>query len=77
MENKLKEFIAGITFTEPAKINSNTLLFDEGIFDSMGLLSLISFLEEEYGVKVDDLELSEENFQSIKAISSFIEQKQK
>lgn len=77
MENKLKEFIAGITFTEPGKINSNTLLFDEGIFDSMGLLSLITFLEEEYGVKVEDLELSEENFQSIKAISSFVEQKQK
>ena len=77
MKNKIREFVCKTTFSAPQKINDNTLLFEEGIFDSMGLLHLISFLEEEFCINVADSELDSANFGSIAAITSFLERKLK
>ncbi len=75
MKEEIRSFIAETTFTEASKIKEDTMLFDEGIFDSMGLLSLISFLEEKYGVHTDDMDLVEENFQNLVAIQAFVKMK--
>jgi acyl carrier protein len=75
MKDQIREFVCNTTFSDPKKINNNTLLFEEGIFDSMGLLNLISFLEEKFTVKVEDSELDAANFGSIDAIVSFLEMK--
>lgn len=72
---KLKNFIAESTFTDIELIQEDTLIFDEGIFDSLGFLSLISFLNDEYGIEILNEELKEENFESINAISAFITRK--
>jgi acyl carrier protein len=71
----LRNFIAEITFTEIEKINYETLIFEEGIFDSLGFLSLVSFLQDEFGVEIDGEDLNEENFESINAIVNFINSK--
>ncbi|MFW6350748.1 MAG: acyl carrier protein [Bacteroidota bacterium] len=75
MKEEIKEYIAETTFTDPQEIKEETMLFEEGIFDSMGLLNLISFLEEKYGVKTDDIDLMEENFQNLNAIEAYVKQK--
>lgn len=75
MKDRLRLFIAETTFIEQEVIQDDTMLFEEGIFDSMGLLSLITFLDEELGVKTDDNDLTEENFQSINAIVAFLDRK--
>ncbi len=72
---KLRNFISEITFSDIDKIKLETLIFEEGIFDSLGFLSLISYLDEEFGIEVANHELSEENFESIKAIAAFVEKK--
>lgn len=77
MKNKIREFVCKTTFSAPEKINDDTLLFEEGIFDSMGLLHLISFMEEEFCITVADSELDGSNFGSIAAIASFLERKLK
>ncbi len=75
MREEIKKFIAETTFTDPGNIRDDTMLFDEGIFDSMGLLNLISFLEEKYGVQTKDTDLVEENFQNINAIETYVTHK--
>jgi acyl carrier protein len=75
MEDKIQGFIERITFVEPGTIKPETQLFEQGIFDSMGLLNLISFLEEEFGVTTSDDELNEENFASVNSITRFVQQK--
>lgn len=75
MKKKILDFVCQTTFVDPKKIDEKTLLFDEGIFDSLGLLNLISFLEKDFQVKVEDSELDAENFESIKAIESFVQKK--
>ncbi|HEY5593332.1 MAG TPA: acyl carrier protein [Paludibacter sp.] len=75
MKEQIREFVCKTTFSDPKKINDRTLLFDEGIFDSMGLLNLISFLDEVFNIKVADSELDAANFGSIDAIASYLERK--
>ncbi len=75
MRHQIREFIGKTTYSDPCKISDNMLLFDEGIFDSMGLLNLITFLETDFNIKVADSELDASNFGSIDAITSFLERK--
>ena len=72
---QIKNFISEITFTDLEKIKDDTNLFEEGIFDSLGFLSLISYLDEEFGIEVGNDELSEENFATLNALVNFISRK--
>jgi acyl carrier protein len=43
-----------------------------GVIDSLGLLKLIAWIEERFGLPVDDVELDPESFRTIDAIDAFI-----
>ncbi len=77
VKEQIKQFIIETTFAKEPDVKDDTLIFVQGFFDSMGFLLLISFIEEKYGIKTEDAELLEENFESINAIAAFIERKQK
>lgn len=47
-----------------------------GIVDSHGIMELVSFMEERYGVSVSDDDLTPENFQSVRSIEEFVARKQ-
>jgi len=72
---KVRNYIIESTFDDVEKIKDDTLIFEEGILDSMGLLFLIEFLQEEFNLSTSDEELVVENFQSINNILTFIESK--
>ena len=74
-KEKLKAFIQKYSQVEKEKIKNDSLIFEEGFFDSMGFMMLITYIEEEYGIKTADADLFEENFESINALSDFIERK--
>lgn len=44
----------------------------EGIVDSTGVLQLVAFLEETYGITVEDEELIPENMDSISHVSAYL-----
>lgn len=71
----VKKFISETSFVSEDKIGDDTLIFVEGIFDSMGFLSLINFIEDNFNIKAQDSELLEENFESVNAIVNFINRK--
>lgn len=48
---------------------------DKGIIDSTGILEVIYFLEEEFGIKVEDEEMVPENLDSISNLARYIESK--
>jgi acyl carrier protein len=52
-------------------------LLEKRIIDSTGVLELIAFLEENFGVKVQDDELLPENLDSINRLVRFLEKKSK
>jgi acyl carrier protein len=75
IKEKVKDFIAQTAFVPKENIKDDTKIFVDGIFDSMGFLSLINFIEDTYKFKAADSELLEENFESVNAIVSFISRK--
>lgn len=52
-------------------------LLEKGVIDSTGVLELVAFIEEKYGITVEDEELIPENLDSIRNIAEFIRQKTK
>jgi len=75
-QERIKQYIVETSHADANKIKNESLIFKEGFFDSMGFIMLITFLEEEFGIKTIDADLVEENFESVNAISDFIVRKQ-
>ena len=75
VKKSVHEYVFENTFTESEKITETSLIFKEGFLDSMGLIMLITFLEEKFEVKVTDADMVEENFESIISISEFVTKK--
>lgn len=56
-----------------AVIQPDDDLLTEGIIDSLGILQLVSFLEEEFDLQVADEDVVLENFQSISALNTYLQ----
>ena len=50
-------------------------LLESGILDSLGILDLVAFVEQNFGIILSDDELVPENFQSIERLSAFVQSK--
>ncbi len=57
------------------ELKGDTSFLESGIIDSTGVLELVSFLEEQFKVKVDDEDLIPANLDSVHAIVRFVESK--
>jgi acyl carrier protein len=57
------------------QIKDSDPLLESGVLDSLGVLDLVSFVEQEFSVHVADEELVPENFQTIDRIAAFVESK--
>lgn len=70
----VKQFIVdNFMFGNESEMVSNDGSFMEnGIIDSTGILELIDFTEETYGISIKDNELIPENLDSLDNISKFI-----
>ena len=56
-------------------VDSKTLLLEEKIIDSMGVIELVAFIEATYGVELMDDDLTVENFKDIDTIVKLISEK--
>jgi acyl carrier protein len=54
------------------RLDDNDSLLGSGIIDSMGVMEVIAFIETEFGVEVDDEDVTEENLGSIRAIGRYV-----
>jgi len=68
LEESLKAYIEENLVRDKKPITLDEALLDRGVLDSMGMLNLISFLEEKAGVRVPDDDVLLENFASVNAI---------
>ncbi|MEX0718684.1 MAG: acyl carrier protein [Planctomycetaceae bacterium] len=50
-------------------------LVEHGVVDSLGVLGIVSFLEEAFGILVSDEEIVGENFETLSALTRFVESK--
>ena len=54
-----------------ANVDSTSLL-ETGVLDSLSLLRLVVFIQERFGIVVDDVDLVPENFDTVDAICAYL-----
>jgi acyl carrier protein len=64
-------------FTEDqSALQDDTSFLESGIVDSTGMMEVIFFLEESWGIKVEDEEMIPENLDSVSNLVAFLKRKQ-
>ncbi|MFY0613045.1 MAG: acyl carrier protein [Hyphomicrobiaceae bacterium] len=58
-----------------ANLDDDASLFESGAIDSLGLLDVVGFFEDELGLEIDDDDMEPENFESISEMIRFAESK--
>ena len=48
-------------------------LVERGVLDSMGVLELVTFVESEFDLVLEDDEVASDNFDSIHSLATFVE----
>jgi len=73
MKKKLREFIFEdlIFVADPAQFTDDDDLLEAGL-DSMGIMRLIMFIEDNYQITLPDTEIEPDNVQSFNALEQWI-----
>ncbi|BCG82378.1 acyl carrier protein [Mesorhizobium sp. 113-3-3] len=70
---QIRSFLVSNFYVSDVKaLVDDTSLLDQGIVDSTGVLEIIGFIEETFGITVEDSELLPENLDSIQGIEQYI-----
>lgn len=76
IEERVSRFVVESFYvSDPSELSNDTLLVTSGIVDSTGMLEVISFLEDEFGIRIGDEETVPENLESIRRIAAFVDRK--
>jgi acyl carrier protein len=76
-EDKLRSFIVDELSWEgdPNELTPDYRLIDGRVLDSLGIVQMVSFLEDEFGVRLRSEEVVPSNFESIRRLSAFVNAK--
>jgi len=76
-ETKIKELIqANLTWNGSwGDVDEDYPLLAKGVIDSLGMLKLVSVIEEEFDVEIDDDDIVPDNWRTIRDITSLVEAK--
>ncbi len=77
IEQQIKDYIAmNFLFSDNGYDYPDDASFlEEGIVDSTGVLELVLFIEESYGLSVADADLTPENFDSVANLAAYVRSK--
>jgi acyl carrier protein len=76
IEREIRSFIVNsFLFGREETLNDNAALLG-GVIDSTGAIQLVMFLQEKFGITVEDDEIAvPENFESVTNVVAFVERK--
>ena len=73
---KVKDYIEkNFVYDQETTLKADESLLDSGLVDSTGILEVVAFIEETFGVSIEDEEMVPDNLDSVTKISSFIARK--
>lgn len=76
IKDKVRGFLVdNFLFGTANGIEDDTSFLEAGILDSTGVMEVVAFLEQQFGIQVDDDELTPENLDSISSIGAFVSRK--
>lgn len=77
IEKDLRQFLADNFILDDggAGLGADASLTESGVIDSMGVLELITFIEERFGFAVPDTDTLPENLDSISRLIDYVERR--
>ena len=74
IRDKVRGYILqNLLFTDDAsQLPDDVSLLERGIIDSTGVLEIVMYLEETFGIKVKDSDMLPENFDRVDSIARFV-----
>lgn len=76
IKEAVREFVRDNFYMgEDDSIADGDSFLDLGVIDSTGILEVVAFLEERFGIEVDDSELVPENLDSVSSVAAFVARK--
>ena len=75
---KIREYIAkNLLFSDNGfAYDDDDSFLEEGIVDSLGIMELVMFVEETFGVTIEDHEIIPDNFDSVNKLTNYVHSKQ-
>jgi acyl carrier protein len=74
---KLSTFIAGEILKQPGReLAPDDSLISSGLIDSFSLMDIALFVEDTFGVRIEDTELNAETFDTLRQLTDLIESRQ-
>ena len=67
--------VSSFLFGDGSRLGDETSFLENSILDSTGMLELITFIEQEFGISVDPSELVPDNLDSVQRVADFIARK--
>jgi len=77
VEQRIKNYVAqNLLFsTDGFPYSEDASFLQEGIIDSLGVMHLVEFVEQDFAVRVEQHEVTPENFDSVRKLAGFIRRK--
>ena len=76
--DQLSQFIVTTILKQPTRvIDANEPLISSGLIDSFSLMDLALFVEDSFGVRVEDTELNADTFDNLAQLVSLVESRKK
>ena len=73
IKSKVREFVLDAARRKGlGAVTDEESLTENGVIDSLAIFRLVSFLEDNFGIRIADEEIVNENFQSVNSIESFV-----
>lgn len=76
VESKIRNLIfEKFPLARKRQLDDRDSLLESGIVDSIGILEIVNFVEQNFALRVSDDDLVPENFASVAAIAAFVQQR--
>jgi methoxymalonate biosynthesis acyl carrier protein len=79
LKEKIRKFIEDnlVVFEDEADFSDTDNIFEMGFVNSLFAMKLVSYIEQEFSIEVDNDDLEISNFSSVDRIVGYVENKQK
>ena len=77
IEEQIRQYVAdNFLFSDDGyQLSDDVSFLEEGIVDSTGVLELVMFVEDTFGITVQDEEIVPENFDSVSQLAAYVRRK--
>jgi len=73
IRTEVREFLQTQLGRDVRSVTDQESLLEAGVLDSLGVMQLVTFLEERFKIKVSEDDMMPDNFDSLDAIAGFVD----